>query len=412
MEGISNQFKVDNQTQNIIKVIGVGGGGSNAVNHMYRKGITDVSFVICNTDDQALSKSPIPTKVQLGREITHGLGAGNKPELARQAAEESKEEIQQLLSDGTRMVFITAGMGGGTGTGAAPIVASIAHEMNILTVGIVTIPFAFEGKRKIRQALKGVAAMSPNVDALLVVNNQRLLTIYPDLKMPDAFAKADDVLTNAAKGIAEIITIEGYINVDFADVSTILRNGGVAVMNSGIAEGPNRITEAITNALNSPLLNNNDISKSKKILFNFYCANNDDVISAVEMNEITEFMNKMEDDDIEVIWGITFDDTLEHSVKVTLLATGGELSAIPPEMMQEIAAQNQADDVVDTPKIKSWNEKSTKGSDSMGTLISNYYPETFEAPKNQPSITLESLDSDPELLKQLEEVPAYKRRAK
>ena len=250
----------------IIKVIGVGGGGGNAVNHMYRQGITDVSFVVCNTDNQALIKSPVPTKIQLGIDTTSGLGAGGNPVVAKKAAEESIAKIQNILNDNTKMVFITAGMGGGTGTGASPVVAKAAHDLGILTVGIVTIPFAFEGNLKIKQALEGVAALSEHVDAILVINNEKLKEIYPDLELSNAFAKADDVLTNAAKGIAEIITVPGYINTDFADVYSIMKDGNVAIMNTGFASGENRISKAIEDALNSPLLNTNDVSGASKVL--------------------------------------------------------------------------------------------------------------------------------------------------
>ena len=252
----------------IIKVIGVGGGGGNAVNHMYNQGFRDVSFVVCNTDNQALKHSPVPLKIQLGG----GLGAGGNPEVARQAAEDTIDQIQAILKDNTKMVFITAGMGGGTGTGASPVVAKAAHELGILTVGIVTIPFAFEGAMKIRQALEGVAALSEHVDALLVINNEKLREIFADLELSNAFAKADDVLTNAARGIAEIITVPGYINTDFADVYTILSKGNVAIMNTGYASGEKRITNAIKDALNSPLLNTNDVSGASKVLLNLYCS--------------------------------------------------------------------------------------------------------------------------------------------
>jgi cell division protein FtsZ len=307
----------------IIKVIGVGGGGSNAVNHMYRKGITDVSFVVCNTDNQALVKSPVPHKIQLGK----GLGAGGKPEVAEKAADESIEKIKNILNDNTKMVFITAGMGGGTGTGASPVIAKAAHDMGILTVGIVTIPFAFEGKLKIAQALTGVAALSEHVDAILVINNERLKTIYPDLELSNAFAKADDVLANAAKAIAEIITVHGYINTDFEDVYSIMKDGKVAIMNTGYASGEKRITKAIEDALNSPLLNTSDVSGASKILLSLYCSSTDQ-IKMDEVDEIHEFMSKM-GENVQVIWGATFDDSLKESVKITLIATGFDVSDIP-----------------------------------------------------------------------------------
>ena len=247
----------------IIKVIGVGGGGGNAVNHMYRQGIYDVSFVVCNTDAQALNNSPVPFRLQLGSE---GLGAGNRPARAREAAEETIDDIREMLNDGTKMAFITAGMGGGTGTGAAPVIARLSKEMDILTVGIVTIPFRFEGERKIDQALDGVEEMAKYVDALLVINNERLREIYPEMRVLEAFGKADDTLSVAAKSIAEIITVEGVINLDFKDVNTVLKDGGVAIMSTGYGEGEGRVRKAIEDALNSPLLNYNDIYNSKKIL--------------------------------------------------------------------------------------------------------------------------------------------------
>ena len=311
----------------IIKVIGVGGGGGNAVNHMYRQGITDVSFVVCNTDNQALRKSPVPIKIQLGADTTEGLGAGGNPEVAKMAAEESIEKIQSLLKDNTKMVFITAGMGGGTGTGASPVVAKAAHDLGILTVGIVTIPFAFEGNMKIRQALEGVAALSEHVDAILVINNEKLKQIYPDLELSNAFAKADDVLTNAAKAIAEIITVPGYINTDFADVYSIMKDGNVAIMNTGYASGENRITKAIEDALNSPLLNTSDVSGASKILLSLYCSNSDQ-IRMEEVEQIHEFMSKV-GENVQVIWGASFDEELKEKVKITLIATGFEVSDIP-----------------------------------------------------------------------------------
>ena len=305
----------------IIKVIVVGGGGGNAVNHMYREGIHDVSFVLCNTDNQALNNSPVPVHLQLGKE---GLGAGNRPEKARAAAEETIDDIKNILNDGTRMAFITAGMGGGTGTGAAPVIARVSKELDILTVGIVTIPFRFEGARKIDQALDGVEEMAKHVDALLVVNNERLREIYPDLTLLDAFGKADDTLSVAAKSIAEIITYEGYMNLDFNDVKTILQNGGVAIMSTGYGEGEGRVKKAIDDALNSPLLNDNDIFKSKKILLSLGFSNEKDKNSALmmeEMNEVTDFMSRF-DSDYETKWGVTIDPELGQKVKITILATG------------------------------------------------------------------------------------------
>lgn len=314
-------FNFQQGPTSIIKVIGVGGGGSNAVNHMYNEGIHDVTFVVCNTDNKALQDSPVPQKIQLG---TEGLGAGNRPDRARKATEESIEDVKRMLNDGTKMVFITAGMGGGTGTGAAPLIAKTAKDMGILTVGIVTIPFRWEGNKKIDQALDGVEEISKNVDALLVINNERLREIYQQMSIVDAFAKADDTLCNAAKSIAEIITMHGIINLDFNDVSTVLKDGGVAIMSSGYGTGEGRVTEAINDALNSPLLNNNDIYRSKKILLRIAgpADENGDVLMMEEMNEVHEFMEKIKTEDVETKWGLSVDPDLKDKVKITILATG------------------------------------------------------------------------------------------
>ena len=314
-------FVEPEKENSIIKVIGVGGGGGNAVNHMYREGIHDVSFVLCNTDNQALSDSPVPVHLQLGKE---GLGAGNKPEKARQAAQESIDDIRNMLSDGTRMAFITAGMGGGTGTGAAPVIAQVSKELGILTVGIVTIPFRFEGPRKIDQALDGVEEMSKHVDALLVINNERLREIYPDLTVLDAFGKADDTLSVAAKSIAEIITVHGLINLDFNDVRTVLKDGGVAIMSTGYGEGEGRVKKAIDEALCSPLLNDKDVFNSKKILLSIAFASekkDNPGLTMDEMNDVNDFMLKF-GEDFELKWGLAIDPELGNKVKVTVLATG------------------------------------------------------------------------------------------
>ena len=322
-------FAIPTDAPRIIKVIGVGGGGSNAVHNMYRKGIHNVSFAVCNTDMQALQNSPIPKKIQLGERITEGLGAGNDPEFARRAAEESREEITNLFNDGTKMAFITAGMGGGTGTGASPVVAEIAKNLGILTIGIVTIPFKFEMTGKIKQALKGVIEIAKHVDALLVINNQRLIDIYPKLNVNDGFRMVDDVLTTATKSIAEIITARGTINLDFRDVRKILKNGGVAIMSYGIETGEMRVSRAFRSALHSPLLNDNDIYKSKKILFNIY-QNPNDPIRVEEMGEVESFMSQFKEENIELIWGLSNDHNLqEGEVKVTVLATGFGMKDIP-----------------------------------------------------------------------------------
>ena len=314
-------------TPSIIKVIGVGGGGGNAVNHMYREGIHDVNFVVCNTDSKALTDSPVPVRLQLGKE---GLGAGNRPGRAREAAEESVEQIHNMLNDGTKMVFITAGMGGGTGTGAAPVIAREAKSMGILTVGIVTIPFLFEGNKKIDQALDGVEEISKHVDALLVINNERLREIYPELNVLSAFEMADNTLSIAARSIAEIITMHGIINLDFRDVCTVLKDGGVAIMSTGFGEGENRVSKAIEAALHSPLLNNNDIFNSKKVLLSIsFCAEKEgDTLMMEEMNEVHDFMSKFHDD-VETKWGLSTDPSLGKSVKITILATGFGINNVP-----------------------------------------------------------------------------------
>ena len=314
---------LDLEAESIIKVMGVGGGGGNAVNHMYKMGIRDVSFLVCNTDRIALGQSSVPSKLQLGP----GLGAGGKPERARELANENRERIREALDDGTKMLFITAGMGGGTGTGASPIVAEVAQEMEILTVGIVTIPFAFEGRPKIRKALVGVAELSKHVDALLVINNEKLCKIFPDLDLPNAFDKSDDVVSNAAKSIAEIITIPGYINTDFADVYNTLKKGGVAIMNVGQASGEERITKAIRNALESPLVNTNDVRGASRVLLQFYCSH-ENAIRMNEFSQITAFVEQV-GDEVEVQWGASYDDNLGDDVRVTIIATGYSVSDIP-----------------------------------------------------------------------------------
>lgn len=320
------QFNFKTNSSGIIKVIGVGGGGGNAVNHMYREGIHDVTFVLCNTDKQALVNSPIPTRLQLGKE---GLGAGNRPAKAREAALESIDDIRAMLNDGTRMVFITAGMGGGTGTGAAPIIAQCAKELGILTVGIVTIPFRFEGNKKIDQALDGVEAIAKHVDALLVINNERLREIYSELTVLNAFAKADDTVSIAAKGIAEIITVTGYVNLDFQDVTTVLKDGGVAIMSTGYGEGENRVSQAIKEALHSPLLNNNDIFNSKRVLLSITSSKDQGSdLTMEEINEVHDFMSKF-DPDVETKFGLAIDDSLGKTVKITVLATGFGLNCVP-----------------------------------------------------------------------------------
>ena len=324
------EFNESGKPSSFIKVIGVGGGGGNAVNHMYGEGIDDVNFAIFNTDYQDLVKSKIPVKLQLGKQLTNGLGAGGNPEKGRLAAEESKEDIKDILkADNTKMVFVTAGMGGGTGTGAAPIVAGIAKEMGILTVGIVTIPFEFEMPKKRNNALKGVEEMSKNVDALLVINNQQLVNIYPDLDMGNAFAKADEILNDSAKGIADIITQTGYINVDFADVCAIMKDSGVAIMNTGFANdnSETRVLDAIKDALSSPLLKDSNIRGAQRILLNIHTSK-DNKLTMKETEHLRRFLYSI-GHDIEFIWGAIYDDDLEESLKITIIATGFKIDEIP-----------------------------------------------------------------------------------
>lgn len=326
------RFNFKTNSPSIIKVIGVGGGGGNAVNHMYKEGIRNVSFVVCNTDDQDLSRSEVPTKIHIGPKTTKGLGCGAHPEIGREAAEESIEEIKTIFDDMTQMVFITAGMGGGTGTGAAPVIAGLAKSAGKLTVGIVTIPFKFEMGQKIKKALAGVEEMSKNVDALLVINNERLIDLYPDLTISSAFENADRILTESARGIADIITTTGRINVDFADVRTVLKDCGVAVMNSGEATGENRIRDGIDKALDSPLLNNNDIHGAKRVLLYAYSSQDHDITMS-EVSKIEEFLRSIqnETEEIEVIWGLGYDDNLGDAVRVTIIATGFGLDGITDE---------------------------------------------------------------------------------
>lgn len=322
MYDVINTIDLDLAQDAIIKVMGVGGGGCNAVNYLYSQGIKDVTFLVCNTDKQALGRSSVPAKLQLGP----GLGAGGKPEVAQQYAEENRDRIHEALNDGTKMLFLTAGMGGGTGTGASAIVAEVAKEMDILTVGIVTIPFAFEGKKKIRKAMTGVAQLAEQVDAILVINNEKLRQIYPDLNMLNAFSKSDDVVANAARAVAEIITVPGYINTDFADVYNTLKNGNVAIMSVGTASGENRITKAIHEALHSPLINS-DVKGASRVLLQIYCSREHAIIME-ENDQIYQFIQEV-GEEVEVQWGISVDDTLGENVRVTIIATGYEVSDIP-----------------------------------------------------------------------------------
>lgn len=397
----------------IIKVIGVGGGGGNAVTHMFAQGINDVSFALCNTDYQALNRSPILHKVQLGEK---GLGAGNRPHKAKEAAECSIESIKEMLTDGTEMVFITAGMGGGTGTGAAPVVAKVSKELGILTVGIVTIPFLFEGEKKILQALDGVEEIGKYVDALLVINNERLRDIYRDLDFLNAFGKADDTLSTAAKSIAELITVTGYVNLDFADVNTTLKDGGVAVMSSGYGEGEGRIGKSIEDALHSPLLNNNDIFSARRVLINLYFSENSQ-IKMEEMNDIHEFMSRFSSE-VEVIWGAAFDNELGERVKITILAAGFELSTLPAFRETRKKRQLFPAATTATEGDKEESVASTLGEQpSTKERIQDFYgktPPNLARPirKSIPAVlTIDQMDND-KLIDLLEQTPTYNRDPK
>lgn len=398
-------FGEADRQNSIIKVIGVGGGGGNAVNNMYKQGIHDVSFVVCNTDAQALKDSPVPERLQLGSE---GLGAGNRPEKARQAAEESIDDIKAMLSDGTKMDFITAGMGGGTGTGAAPVIARVSKELGILTVGIVTIPFKFEGNKKIDQALDGVDEMAKHVDALLVINNERLRKVYPDLSLLNGFAKADDTLSVAAKSIAEIITVRGLMNLDFNDVRTVLKDGGVAIMSTGFGEGDGRVRKAIDDALNSPLLNDNDVYNSQKILLSiaFSSENGTDGLAMEEMNEINDFMSRF-GSDFELKWGIAIDNTLEKKVKITILATGFGL-----DNLEDVASYHSR---LDKARAKEEAQKKAEQEEAdaeRGNRRSQYYGNDGDKlAKPRPHIYLFSQDDldNEDVILEVESIPTFNR---
>lgn len=398
-------FGEPDRQNSIIKVIGVGGGGGNAVNNMYKQGIHDVSFVVCNTDAQALKDSPVPERLQLGSE---GLGAGNRPEKARQAAEESIDDIKAMLSDGTKMDFITAGMGGGTGTGAAPVIARVSKELGILTVGIVTIPFKFEGNKKIDQALDGVDEMAKHVDALLVINNERLRKVYPDLSLLNGFAKADDTLSVAAKSIAEIITVRGLMNLDFNDVRTVLKDGGVAIMSTGFGEGDGRVRKAIDDALNSPLLNDNDVYNSQKILLSiaFSSENGTDGLAMEEMNEINDFMSRF-GSDFELKWGIAIDNTLEKKVKITILATGFGL-----DDLEDVASYHSR---LDKARAKEEAQKKAEQEEAdaeRGNRRSLYYGNDGDKlAKPRPHIYLFSQDDldNEDVILEVESIPTFNR---
>src|SRR5690554_5115504 len=339
------EFDIPKDQSSIIKVIGVGGGGSNAVNHMYNQGFKGVDFIVCNTDKQALDISPVPYKIQLGPSLTEGRGAGSIPEIGMNAAIENIEDIKELLANNTKMVFVTAGMGGGTGTGAAPVVARVARELGILTVGIVTVPFNFEGRKRRQQAEEGLENMREAVDTLLVINNERLREISGNLTLGNAFAQADDVLATAAKGIADVISVTGAINVDFNDVNTVMKDSGVAVMGSAVAEGDNRAMEAVQSALSSPLLNDNDISGAEYVLLNITYGSKEVLMD--EISDITDYIQDEAGSTADVIWGHGYDETLEESLSVTIIATGFNHSPVtgfekaPEKKVQVLEEENK-----------------------------------------------------------------------
>jgi len=398
------KFDLPKNHKSIIKVIGVGGGGSNAVNHMYNQGIKDVEFVVVNTDAQALKSSPVPLRLQLGANLTEGLGAGANPEKGRSAALESKEDIRELLSDNTKMVFITAGMGGGTGTGAAPVIAKIAKDMDILTVGIVTAPFVFEGRKKMIAAQQGIEALKESCDTVLVILNDKLREIYGNLAIRSAFAKADNVLTTAAKSIAEIITVHQDVNVDFEDVKTVMKNAGAAVMGSATEEGEGRAIRAAEKAIASPLLNNVDIKGAQKILLSIM-SGEDDELSMDELSEITEYIQERAGDDAEVIFGQGIDAELGKGIRVTVIATGFEMdrltTASPSGKKEEvvIAAANEEDTSKKVIDLESG--KTSKVQEDATPAAGQTYTFTFNKPLFTPAN-----ESKPEEIKPKPEVAA------
>jgi cell division protein FtsZ len=363
----------------IIKVIGVGGGGSNAVNHMYKQGIVGVDFAICNTDEQAMAQSPVQTKIQLGPTLTEGRGAGSKPNIGKLSAEESIEEVKSYLGNNCKMLFITAGMGGGTGTGAAPIIARAAQEMDILTVGIVTLPFTFEGNKRVFQGHEGLDELKKSVDTIIVISNDKLKAIHGNLTISQAFGQADNILTTAAKGIAEIITVPGYVNVDFEDVNTVMRNSGVAIMGTAIADGDNRAKRAVDEALNSPLLEDNNIRGAQHILINITSGKKE--VTMEEIFEITEFVQEEAGSGTNLIWGNCYDETLGEKLSVTIIATGFERSQTKPVAAGAKPESNarpvkvSLDDDDFSPKK---NFLTTLGSDERKEVMDN---NTFEFPE-------------------------------
>ncbi|MCU0416041.1 MAG: cell division protein FtsZ [Cytophagaceae bacterium] len=385
------KFDLPTHHKSIIKVIGVGGGGSNAVNHMYNLGIKDVEFVVCNTDVQALNSSPIPNKLQIGVNLTDGLGAGANPERGKNAALESKEDIRNLLSNNTKMVFITAGMGGGTGTGAAPVIAKMAKELDVLTVGIVTAPFGFEGKKKLLQADQGIAELRAYCDTVLVIMNDRLREVYGNLSIREAFAKADNVLTTAAKSIAEIITVTSDVNVDFEDVKTVMKDSGAAVMGSAVASGEGRARRAIEEALASPLLNNTDIKGAKKILLSVSYGLDVELLMD-ELSSITDYISELVGDDQEMIFGQGAEAELGDAIRVTIIATGFDASRntkLEYTSNKKVEILEPAKQITIFDAIQESEKNSVESASEV--TISEYKVESFETPVEEPKAPTQTI---------------------
>ncbi|MFT6816082.1 MAG: cell division protein FtsZ [Sphingobacteriales bacterium] len=438
------KFEMPKEKSSIIKVLGVGGGGSNAVNHMYNLGISGVDFIVANTDAQALDLSPVPNKIHLGANLTEGRGAGSMPEVGRNAALESAEELKEILGTNTKMIFVTAGMGGGTGTGAGPVIAEIAKELDVLTVGIVTLPFSFEGKRRKLQADEGIAEFKKHVDALLVISNDKLRDLYGNLSLSNAFSEADSVLSTAAKGIAEIITVTGYINVDFEDVKKVMKDSGVAIMGSGTSEGEGRAIKAAEMALSSPLLNDNDIIGAENILLNITSGR--DEITMDEISTITDYIQDAAGMSADLIWGNCIDESLGDSINVTLIATGfktkDEIKINPTKVSLDSDSNEEFEttsktnsEPISRPIERSVNSGSPKNQvsifdDMKSTSTEKKIFRLDEEPiMDEPSATTELPENakitedrisklknlsmkinSPQGLNEMENVPAYKRR--
>lgn len=409
INGLADQFnqqpKPDNQANDIM-VIGVGGGGGNAVNHMFNQFPKNITFVVCNTDEKAVYNTDVPNKVVIG----NGRGAGNDPEKAKKFAEADIDKIENIFNNDTRMVFITAGLGGGTGTGAGPVVARVAKERGLLTIGIVTIPFLFEGKKKIMKALGGADEMSKHVDALLIINNQRLTEIYPDLDFFNAFGKADDTLSTAASSISEIITTTGYINVDFEDVDRTLRGGGTAIISTGYGEGEHRVSKAIQDALNSPLLRNRDIFGSRSLLINLYMSRDgDNTMSMTEVQELKDFVDDI-NSDVDIIWGVTVDNSLDDKVKITILAAGFDVTIRD----EEITLINEASDRGNSVSANVVGRQTASSTTKETTIEKRFKEQYGEVANNNSNYIILTADqmNDDAIIEILEKTPAYNRDKK